>query len=107
AAELYGLGRTALARGDYQRAVASLEEASKQDPSGSSIHYPLAMAYRALHRSDKVEEHLRQRGDAAVAMADPLIEDLSGLLRTAVAYEGRGDRALDNQRWADAVRDFR
>jgi tetratricopeptide (TPR) repeat protein len=106
ASALFGLGRAALELQDYLGAVKYLEAALVQDPAGSSIHYPLAMAYRALHQPDKAEEHLRQRGDHQVAMADPLMGELGSLLQSTLAYELRGDRALDSGRWPDAVAAF-
>ena len=40
ASALYGLGRAALAKRDYGRAVKHLEEALAQDPLASSVHGP-------------------------------------------------------------------
>ena len=43
---LFGLGRTALAKQEYARAVDYLEQALTLDPKAAVIHFPLAMAYR-------------------------------------------------------------
>ena len=45
---LFGLGRTALAKQEYARAVDYLEQALTLDPKAAVIHFPLAMAYRAM-----------------------------------------------------------
>jgi tetratricopeptide (TPR) repeat protein len=107
AAGLSGLGRAALARRDYARAVTSLEEALVQDQSASIIHYPLAMAYRGLGDLEKAEAHLRQRGHVDPGPPDPLMSELNGSLHSAVTYERLGVDALDKRAWAAAAAYFR
>lgn len=103
-----GLGRTALAKNDYERAVRHLEEGSRlSDYSAAGVHYPLALAYRGLGQQEKAEEHLRQRADARVLPADPLMEELTEMLESPRAYEGRGNRALTQSDWATAAERFR
>ena len=103
-----GLGRAALAKNDYDRAVRHLEEGLRlSDYSASGVHYPLALAYRGLGQQEKAEEHLRQRADARVLPADPLMEELGDLLESPNAYEGRGNRALTDRDWAAAAEYFR
>jgi tetratricopeptide (TPR) repeat protein len=106
-AALFGLGRVALAKRDYARAVEHLEAALTLGPQASIIHYPLAMAYRGLGEPDKAEVHLRQRGDVEVGPADPWMQELSGVLQSAVAYENRGVRALGSGEYAAAASYFR
>ena len=103
----FGLGRAALSRQDYARAVQHLEEALTLDQRATSLHYPLAMAYRGLGELDKAEAHLRQRGDLRILPADPLIEELDIVLRSPLAYERRGTQALDSRDWAAAAEYFR
>src|SRR5262245_1205653 len=102
-AVLFGLGRAALAKQDYAQAVSDLERALKVAPQGTRIHYPLAMAYRGLGKTDNADAHLRQRGNGDVLPVDPLIADLAGLLQNAAAYEARGARALETKQWGEAV----
>jgi tetratricopeptide (TPR) repeat protein len=106
AAALFGLGRAALAVQDYQRAVDYLEQALKQEPSASSIHYPLAMAYRGLKKIDKAEAHLKLNGDVQVSLPDPRMRELGELLQSTLAYELRGDRALNARDFQAAVAYF-
>ena len=106
-AALFGLGRAALATQDYVRAVEHLEQALARDGQASIVHYPLAMAYRGLGELDKAEAHLRQRGDVGASPSDPLMEELDGLLESAMAYQSRGIRALERRQWAMAASDFR
>jgi tetratricopeptide (TPR) repeat protein len=107
AATRFGAGRVALAKHDYARAIEHLEAALALDRSATVIHYPLATAYRAAGKLEQAEAHLRQRGDVEVRVADPLMQELSELLRSPVVYETRGDRALARGEFAAAVTNFR
>jgi tetratricopeptide (TPR) repeat protein len=106
-AALIGLGRGALVRKDYARAVTYLEQALARDQRASGVHYPLAMAYRGLGDLAKAEVHLRQRGDVHIGPPDPLMEELGGLLESAMAYQSRGIRALEQGQWTAAADYFR
>ena len=106
-AALFGLGRTALANKEYAGAVKYLEEALARDQLASSIHYPLATAYRGLGDTDKAESHLRQRGQVDPLPPDPLMSELNGLVHSALAYERLGEKALDKKEWQAAVTYFR
>lgn len=106
-AALFGLGRAALARQDYGRAVQSLEQALAVDSNAGMVHYPLAMAYRALGERDKAEAHLRQRGTLQIKPDDPLMEEVAGLLNSPLAYEVGGADALDRGDFAKAAENFR
>jgi len=106
-AALFGLGRAALARRDYVRAVEHLEAAMALDQRAAAIHYPLAMAYRGLGELGKAEAHLRQRRDVEIGPPDPLMQELGGLLHSAMVYEFRGIEALEHGDWAGAAAHFR
>jgi len=104
---LAGLGRAALAADDAAGAVSFLERAVALAPGPSGLHYDLAMAYRALGDRAKLEEHLRQRGNAEPSPPDPLMAAYTGVLRSTVAYERRGMQAMDAGRFVDAAAIFR
>ena len=104
---LAGLGCAALPAHDAAQAVSFLERAVALAPGPSSLHYDLAMAYRALGDRPRMEEHLRQRGDAEPAPPDPLMAAYNGVLRSTVAYERRGMQAMDAGRFGDAATVFR
>jgi len=106
-AAMFGMGRAALAKREYARAIDYLEQAQAQDPKAVTIHYQLAMAYRGTGQTDKAEMHMRLRGPGEVRPPDPLMKELDALLESAVAYEVRGAQALDEGRWADAAAFFR
>jgi tetratricopeptide (TPR) repeat protein len=107
AAALFGAGRTALARRAYSDAVQNLERALAADNQASAIHYPLAMAYRALGDREKADAHLRQRGTTFPDLPDPLMQQDNEILDSAVAHETRGMQALKNAQPADAAAAFR
>jgi tetratricopeptide (TPR) repeat protein len=104
---LLGLGRAALARQDYGRAVEYLEQALSVNPQASIVHYPLAMAYRGLGDLAKADSHLHLQGRTDAETPDPLMQEIGELLQSAMAYDGRGERALTAGQWATAANDFR
>ncbi len=106
-AVLAGIGRAALAREDAARAVTYLERALAVDPGATSLHYSLGMAYRDLGQLELAEQYLRQRGGGAPGLADPLLQQSTGLLDSALAHERRGSRALSAGRHAEAAAAFR
>jgi tetratricopeptide (TPR) repeat protein len=118
AAALSGLGRSELALGDLASARTHLEAALAAAPSAVTVRYSLAMAYRGLGDRARAEEQLRlwqaaQRSpadtlrDGQIPPADPLMEQIGGMLDTVIAYEVRGTRALDARRWPEAIEQFR
>ncbi len=106
-AVLLGLGQSALARKDYGGAVAVLEEALKADPSATSIHSPLAMAYRGLGDTARATEHLRQWRNTEVLVADPVRLELDLSLQSGLSFELRGVRALEARDFKAAEDYFR
>jgi tetratricopeptide (TPR) repeat protein len=106
-AALYGLGRVALTTERYAEAVSHLNAALALAPEASRIHYPLAMAYRGQGDRRNAEAHLRIRGDVEIPSADPLMDEVGGLLQNAAAYEVRGSEALGKREWADAITNLR
>ena len=102
-----GLGRAALAGRDYPRAIEHLEAALALHRGASSIHYSLAAAYRGAGQGERAEAHLRLRGPVQSGPPDPLMQQVSDLLRSPVVYEGRGDRALARGNFSQAAAEFR
>jgi tetratricopeptide (TPR) repeat protein len=107
AAPHLGLGRVALALRAHAKAIEHLEQVLSLEPRASAAHYPLAMAYRGIGDVERAEAHLGQRGDVEASMPDPLMQELSGILRSPAAYEARGMRAIDIGNFAGAVAQFR
>ncbi len=116
AAAHFGLGRAAVLSGDQAGAARHFEAALAADPRATRVHYPLAMAYRALGDA-RADAHMRQwqqafspadsLNDVQIYPADPLMEEIGSILDTAVAFEMRGTRALDDRRWPEAIAQFR
>jgi tetratricopeptide (TPR) repeat protein len=103
AAALYRLGRAELAARNYTAAVTHLEAALAIQPQASSVHYPLALAYRGLGDTPRAEAQMKQRGTVDVPPADPLMQQVAGLLQNAAAAEVRGAEALGRRQWPEAV----
>jgi tetratricopeptide (TPR) repeat protein len=107
AAALFELGKAALASGDSARAVTHLEAALAADPGADGVHYALAMAHRARGDEQRAAAHVRRWRDERLYPADPLMEEITNLVKTAVVYEIRGTQAMDDRKWAEAASLFR
>ena len=79
AAVAYGLGRVAEERGEYTQAIEQFQRALTLQPGASVVHYNLGQAYRELGELDRAEEALARSGPSRVAMADPLMHELTTL----------------------------
>jgi tetratricopeptide (TPR) repeat protein len=97
----------ALARGSYADAAQQLEQALRVDPRATAINYPLATAYRHVGQPQRADALLRTRGTAVPALDDPVLEQASVALDSAVSYESAGMDALRRQDWNGAVAAFR
>ena len=105
-------GRTAAATRDYASAVEHLTAVLRLDPNASVVHYPLAMAHRALGDLEAAEYHLGRAGGqddgvGTLGLSDPLMADLATLLRTPQAHRTRALEADANGDRPEAVRQFR
>ncbi len=103
-AALVGLGRIDLQQRRFQPASEHLEQALSMAPGTSSIHYPLAMAYRALGDTARAETHLLERGAVRPPMRDPLINEVRAVSNIGkLASRDRGADAVRMGRWDEAV----
>ena len=69
-AALDGLGRVALERQQFEKAIDYLSQALTIDPQAAYLHYPLGMAYRGEGNLEKAQEELGQHGPAAPELTD-------------------------------------
>jgi len=106
-AALVGLGRVALLRADYAQAVRHLEQALATRPQASSVHYPLAMAYRGLGDNGKAEAHRRLRGSVEADPPDPWMDEVAASLDSPLTHQRLGVRALERGDLAEALVEFR
>jgi tetratricopeptide (TPR) repeat protein len=102
-----GLGQVAIARADYRKAVDEFESALAADPSVASVYAPLAVAYRALGDSEQAAALQKQWRNTEVPVPDPFRMELDTLLESALSYEVRGVRALDQRDFPGAEQLFR
>jgi tetratricopeptide (TPR) repeat protein len=93
-AALARLGELALARGDHGEAVRRLEQALDRVPEADRLHYPLAMAYRALGDAAQAAAHMEARGRIGVVPPDPLMDALRRLREGERVHLLRGRRAF-------------
>lgn len=103
----FELGRVAFARRAYREAVKWFEQALEAQPGASQIHYPLAMAYRALGDIDRAKRHLERHGGVQLEIPDPLVEALSPLLIGARTHFYRGIKAAQAKQYDRAAQEFR
>jgi tetratricopeptide (TPR) repeat protein len=107
AAALFGAGRAALVQGAYADAVRQMEQALAADPRATAIRYPLAMAYRGVGQTQRADALLGQRGMVAPTLDDPVLEQATVRLDSAMSHESAGMEAIRRQDWSGAVADFR
>jgi tetratricopeptide (TPR) repeat protein len=106
-AALTGLGKIALSRHEYPAALKYFKEALAREPQASSIHYQLAMTYRALGDLEKMQENMQARGEAEPTIQDELLDEISALKQGKVGLLGRGSAAIREKRYADAIAAYR
>ena len=107
AAVAYGMGRVAEERGAYPEAIGQFERALTLQPGASVVHYHLGQAYRELGEFGRAEEALARSGPNRVAMADPLMHELTTLAIGALPHLARGHAAAREGRLADAESAYR
>lgn len=107
AAVAYGLGRVAEQRGAYAEAIEQFQRALTLQPRASVLHYHLGQAYRELGEFEQAEEALARSGPNRVAMADPLMHELTTLAIGALPHLDRGHSAAREGRLAEAESAYR
>ena len=107
AAVAYGMGRVGEERGEYTEAIDQFERALTLQPGASVLHYHLGQAYRELGEFDRAEAALARSGPNRVAMADPLMHELTTLAIGALPHLDRGHAAAREGRLAEAEAAYR
>jgi tetratricopeptide (TPR) repeat protein len=107
AAAAFGAGRAALARQAYREAVERFERALGIESGATAVHYPLAMAYRALGDRAKFAAHLSRRGEVWPTLADPVFDQQGEPIESVSLYERRGVQSMAAQNWPAAIEAFR
>jgi tetratricopeptide (TPR) repeat protein len=109
AAALTGLGKVALAKGDYQEAAARLEEVLKLWPSASRLRQPLATAYRGLGDIARAEANLAHYAadGGEPGVSDPIVDALSEKVAVSQVLLRRGQRFGKEGRFDLAEQAFR
>jgi tetratricopeptide (TPR) repeat protein len=87
-------GELALRERRYEAALDRLLAALERQPHATRLHYPVAMAYRALGRTDDARAHLAKAGRVGVRPADPLLDAVLALRVGEPVYMIEGHTAL-------------
>jgi tetratricopeptide (TPR) repeat protein len=109
AAALAGLGKVALAGGQYKEAADRLEEALKLRPNASRLRQPLAMAYRGLGDTAKASANLAHfaTDGSEPGVSDPIVDEMSEKVVVSRVLLRRGQRFGKEGRFDLAERAFR
>lgn len=94
AAALHGLGRVAQDRGEHREAIRRFEAALQAQPEATALYHLLGMSYRELGDLDRARESLAHYAPGPVTLHDPLVENLTTLVRGAQIHLARGNQAL-------------
>ena len=103
AVSLFYLGQIALERRTYPTAINLLERALRERPQDSRIHYPLAMAYRAIGDVDRAQEHLALYGEGQPQIIDPEVDQLKQLISGVRPHFLRASAAVKKRDYPAAV----
>ena len=106
AAVAFEKGKIALSERHYEDAVRYLEAALKAQPLANRIHYPLAMAYRALGQVDRAKGHFAEFGNGKPSIPDPVVEALDTLMRGGYTQLHRGVVSVQKGEYDQAVEAF-
>lgn len=105
-AVLFAKGKVALSRRDFETAARLLELSLSEQPHATRIHYPLAMAYRALGDVERAKHHIGQYGDGLPKIPDSLLTELGELVRGGRPQLHRGLVAVQTGQYDTAVEAF-
>ncbi|MCP3978030.1 MAG: tetratricopeptide repeat protein [bacterium] len=103
AAALVGRARAALRRDRAAEALTSLQRALEIAPASNSIHYHLALAYRAAGDLERAERHLELQGPIQVALHDPAMEQVRNLVTGSRALRDRAVTLARSGRMGEAI----
>jgi tetratricopeptide (TPR) repeat protein len=107
AAAMTGLGKIALIEHRYPAALKYFNDALGREPQASSIHYQLAMTYRALGDLRQMQENMQARGEVEPTIHDPLLDEIRVLKQGKVGLLERGSAAIREKRFSDAIAAYR
>ena len=102
----WGLGRVAVAKGDWAAAQHSFERACRLFPTYGAAHYELSQVDRKLGKNQEAEEQLGlydQHRTLVPPVDDPLRDEMRKLDRSAVSLLERGVELDQAGRFQDAI----
>lgn len=105
-AALAGAGQALLELGRAREAVEKLEQALRVEPRANRLHYPLAMAYRALGDQASMRAHLDKVGPIGVSIDDPIADYANHRAAGARVHIRQGNKAYRAGDYASAAEFF-
>lgn len=99
-------GEQARLTGQPAQAVELLGRALALAPGATRLHYPLALALRALGRGDEAKGHLAQVGRVGIVPLDPLLAEVEKRRLGATPWELEGQKAFRAGDFAGAAQAF-
>lgn len=97
----------ASAMGEWAESERCYTELLARQPDATRLYVPLAAAHRALGERETAIRLLARRGDGAVRLSDPLMEEIRDLATGSRILLNRGITAFQRGRYDDAVGLFR
>lgn len=101
------LGDQAGLTGRNAEAIELLERALQAAPGATRLHYPLALAYRAVGNGAAADAHLALAGRVGIVPLDPLENEVRSRRVGATVWDLEGQRALQAGDAPAAVKAFR
>jgi len=106
-AALDGLGRVALARRQFPKAIEYLNHALALDPQAAYLHYPLGMAYRGAGDLAKAQEELGKHGPAAPELTDGYLSALQEIKTGKADLWTKASQQMSANNLTDAIATYR
>lgn len=107
AAASFGMGQASLSQKNYPDAVGLFHKTLALVPEATAVHYPLALAYRALNQLDEAKRHLELQGEVGVKAPDPLMDQLENLKTGEMVFLLQGRQAFNARDFQQAAALFR
>lgn len=107
AAGLHGLALIAQERGDWSMSLEALQSALELQPSASSIHYLIGIAFRELGELESARQHFGLNRHSPVIFQDPEVDGLESLIEGGRYYLKLGELARGRGNEALAIKSFR
>ncbi len=101
------LGRLASSRGETREAIDHFERTLELQPSATTVHYLLGVAYRRLGDSDRAQHHINAMGAVGPTFEDPWVAALKELVLGIGPLLDAAQAAVEGGRFEEAKQGYR